>query len=463
MVAVTTGESTRRRSRLVAALIALLLAGIAVGGVYAATRAPTSASFLRVPWILSKGSNVNSLVPDLAVSPDQETVAVVWVDERAEGIRMGHVYLRAAPAAGAGWGNKVTVFSATEEAAVYRASIAVTASTAHVAYLVVGSNLFQLRHRTCQLPEGPCNDDEVIVRSGTHDISWVDLAIDDSGCPHMVWPEDPGDGPDIHYAADMGSGWVITDVATSESNQKPSIWMSGGYAHIAWLREDSERDTDVRYRRCHISTGCGSEVGLSGSPEPEEDYPPGVPVVAAGDGRVFVVWDRCANYLGGPHCDTFNLLYRRSNDNGNSWLTDTYEVGSAYTYTQYAEYLQYYDSISLLGSERKGRLKPSVAVSSGGWPAVAWHADRSEGDGTDYVIYYSYATSGTISSVDWITRTLLSGDREAVRVGSSIGVGREEGVECRDVGYMLEQTDWEVMYDSDIEYLEMYIPLVLKE
>jgi hypothetical protein len=455
-----------KQTRLAVLAFSLVLGVAAVVAVQAATGNGEVGSFLRVRTNVSESPTLASVVPDLAVSPDQDTVAVVWVEGYEPDVPVGHVYLRAAPALDVGWGSRLHVFTGTAETHVYKASVAITGSTAHVAYVVQGST-FEVRHRTCQLPDGPCNDDETAVSTTTNDIFWVDLALDESGYPQVVWPEKPADGVDVRYAAYTGSAWVITDVVTSESdyNHKPSVSWADGYAHVVWLRETSGPEYEALYKRCHPVTGCGSEFSLSGAPESENAYPPGSPVVAAGEGRVFAVWDRCAYYEAGPgeHCQDYNLLYRRSNDAGTSWLSDTFEVGSSYTYTEFAGYLQYYSSTTLMADERRGRLNPSVALSSDGWPAMAWHADRSPGGaGTDYVIYYAYSTSGTVNTVDWITRTVLSSSQEGIRVGGSIGVGREDGDECPDIAYIVAQSPWEVMYDSDREYLQIYVPLTLR-
>jgi hypothetical protein len=156
-------------------------------------------------------------------------------------------------------------------------------------------------------------------------------------------------------------------------------------------------------------------------------------------------------------------VYARSNDLGDSWLSDIVEVGSPYTYYAGSPNLQDYASTASLDEEHTRRLQPSISLNGAGWPAVAWHVDRSGGSGTDYAIYYSYGTTGTVSSVAWISPTVLSRGQATTLGSAQVGIGDVDGQECRDAAYMDEQTSWEVYYTSDAEYTQVFMPLVLRE
>jgi hypothetical protein len=454
--------------------------GAAIGvaaGLVAALATVVVAAPLGFPHVRSNLSRTAPRVsarPDLAVSPDGDRVVVAWTEEYRDGSgSKGHVYLRAASEGGGYWGSKITVFPGSDSACAYKAAVAVTGATAHVAYVVFNDSCgvptqMQVRYKTCDLSGGTCDSEEQTVASvdtSFHRITWADLTLDTEGNPHVVWVRYDKDGKygDIRYRARDGDSWGDReDVETSGNNGVPAIDWADGYAHVVWEEETEHR---IWYRRRGTS-GWDPSVSLCTK---QTAFPPGNPDVAAGMSRVFVVWNWCSD---GQDCEKYVMVYRRSNNRGSSWksdaINDTFEVGTDLGISSWSS-LEQYNSVGGDG----GRdyflqyLQPSIALNSDGWPAVVWHADRSGGAGTDYTIYYSHATSGSSTSVDWIIRTALDWGQPAVLGSAVVGVGEPEpGEQHLHIAYMQRpSTDvWEVYYDSNEPYADIRADsLVLKD
>jgi hypothetical protein len=113
-------------------------------------------------------------------------------------------------------------------------------------------------------------------------------------------------------------------------------------------------------------------------------------------------------------------------------------------------------------------LRPSIALNQQGWPAVAWHADRSsEDDVTDYAVYYSYAITGSDSGVDldWVAPTDLDQGRPSMLGSAAVGVGKSSGErQLLHFAYMQQVSPdaWDVYYDSNEELEYVYLPLMAR-
>lgn len=443
------GENCRRGARLVAATV---LAGVLLAGT--AWAAP-EAGFLHIRTNLSGTPGYMSAYPDLAVSADGNRVAVAWVDgyNRDAGYK-GHVYLRAASETD-GWGDKVQVFAGSSSACAYlRASVAITGTTAHLAYVVFENTCMspqntRVCYRACSLLDGSCGTPEEVASASSqsgYQITWADLALDATGNPRVVWARYYSNVSNIFYKA-RADGWpsgdgTLVDVSSNRKNNTPAIAWGDNYAHIVW---ENETDGGIGYRRCN-ATGCEeAPVYLY----KYSSYPPHNPDVAAGAGRVFVVWDVLAQ---SPN--EYFLLYRRSNDGGgnfNSWR----EVGTDE---------EAWSSLRPYSSNTTGflsYLRPAIALDAGGWPTVVWHAADS---GDSYVVYYTSAVSGTEATVSWNTPAPL---RLGQAGAATVGVGEPSGERHLHVAYMEGASvgDREVYYDSNESdrYKHIYLPLVLKD
>jgi hypothetical protein len=449
--------------RYAAAAVAVVLAGGVVVIMLTTVARSASAGFLHIRLNLSATRDYTSADPALAISPDHNWVAVAWVEGyvQSKTDSRGHVYLRAASESAGGFGSRIAVYTGSGSACAFdRAAVAVTGTTAHIAYTVYDDcdtpDYTRLYYRTCSLTSGTCGSSELITSTATSQywITWVDLAVDESGNPHVVFARYEYEASElvgkIFYAARNGGAWGNSEsVYGTGDNGTPAIAWGGSCAHVAWQSEGETLSRIIYKRRC--AGVWGAEINLYSA---AVGTPPHRPDVAARSGRVFVVWG--ARY--GTTPETYALIYARSNNNGTSFPSGGWrEVVSDYDASRYSDFTEYTPG----GAEATylEHLQPSIDLNDDGWPAVVWHTGGVTGT------YYSYAITGTTNSVDWITTTLLM---EGSSGAASVGFGEpiSETVPLLHFTYM-EMTDsaWDVYYDSSQEYDylgRIYLPLVLK-
>ena len=299
-------------------------------------------------------------------------------------------------------------------------------------------------------------------------VQFVGIAIDDKERPHVVWARYDEYGQDgaIRYRASDGTTWgdKLT-VRSGFDSSSPAVAWADGYVHVVW-EEVQGAGHQVWYRRQDAS-GWGPFEDLCTQ---QPTYVPGNPDVAAGNGTVFVVWDWCYALDGDSYCAQYDLVYRRSNDSGasDSWgshANETREVGTDYLYYG-LEPLTHYNSTNNPAEldESFLDLQPAIALNRDGWPAVVWQADRDGGEGTDYTVFVTYATTGTQDAVSWITPTVL-GWGGMTQTAATVGVGQPafDGEQHLHVAYMKDPATsaWEVYYDSNEydDYIHVYLPV----
>ena len=472
----TGGRECRRDMGVV---LAGVLAAMALAAVLAAVAmAAPRLGFIHIRTNLSLTQDLISARPDLEVSSNGDRVTVVWTEGYQQDLSHGHVYLRAASESGSGWGNKVEVFHGDNSICAAEAAVAVRGTTAHVAYIVGRGgeaygcaipDYYQVRYKTCSLTGGTCSsgegDEIVSVSASANSILEVDLAVDDSGIPHLVWSQGDGQGDNaaIHYKYKSGSWQSGADVATTGDNRAPAIAWSDGHAHVVWRKQDTSQ---IYYKRSSDPSSPWSNTLLKGGPHL------GDPAVAASGNRVLLTWDQCTTSSSGQDCEKYYLVYLRSNNNGSTWTsTDPLEVGTDHIPTNYSEE---YDSIDNTTGPNWSvylvSLQPSVALNDDGWPAVVWHVDSSGGSGNEYTIYYTYAISGTSSAVDWVfTSTVLNEYHPSWMGSAAVGVAGSGEEQHLHVAYMRKpskaSTDaWDVWYDSNERdhYKYIYLPLIFR-
>jgi hypothetical protein len=430
--------------------------------------------FLHIRTNLSRSSDRDSSFPEMDVSPDGNWVAVVWVEEYIEGDKdKGSVYLRAASEMGGGWGDRLSVFTAYSSAKAYDAAVAVAGSTAHVIYVMRDSSHFRVRYTTCALNTGNCTFRSEVTSTDAYEITWVDVALDGNARPHAVWAQYDFGGTNgrIWYKAYNGTTWVEEkEVSAGVGNNAPAIAWASDYAHVVW---QVGPDTNaIKYRRRHTAvTGGWDSTTLTPFPGGIL-FPTGTPDVAAWGDRVFVVWDWCYDTQLIPWndpnpCDTYNVVYRRSNDKGATGFELERSVGDT-------TFVQPYYSLDFQSTEAYLRtLQPSVDVNDDGWPTVVWHADRSSGhDGSDYAVYYNCAISSTATNVlSWTvagTGAVLNQYQPSMVSAPAVGVVGSGQDSLLHVAYMSQQYEgeaWDVFYDTNADasgYSYVYLPLIMR-
>jgi hypothetical protein len=435
-------------------LLATVFAAVAVAALLAvAARAAPQSGFLHVRRNLSETSRT-SANPDLAVSPDGDWVAVGWIEEYVGGVGyVGHAFLRAASESGGGWGDKVSVYTGDGDAcAYYKAAVAVTGTTAHVAYIVfepcIPPSLTRVHYQTCTLTSGQCGDPTQIVSSTAYLISQVDLALDAAGNPHVVWVryDENWDNGEIWYKSQTGGGWGDEEMipTTGDDSREPAIACGSSRAHVVWW-EESQDAIWYKWRNVDGSGGwTGERLYSANDPPSTGAVPPRNPDVAARGDDVVVVWDVRCDLLVIPEHEAYALLYKRSDDDGDNF-DSIREVGTGWpgwwSLTPYEP----------IGGEK--HLDPSIALNGDGDPAVVWHAGYSGGP---YAVYYSYVVTDT----GWITPTVLV---EGEMGATAVGVGEdEESGQFLHIAYMEQRSAWDVYYNSDGagDYEHVYLPLV---
>jgi hypothetical protein len=473
------------RRRGAAVVLAAGLAAVALAALLGALAMAAPLGFLHVRFNLSQTARRVSDPPDLAVSPAGDWVAVAWTEEYAVGAGYdkgrGHVYLRAAPETGGGWQSRIRVFTGTYNACASDVAVAVTGTMAHVAYVVFDETCdnptqMLVRHRTCSLTDGKCDDREERVGSTYNKkITWVDLALNTQGNPYVVWSQydENTKASKLFLRPSDDDGWGDTrEVESLYDSRKPAIAWADGYVHLVW-QEQSASGTRIRYQR---GTESESDPGWKWESDTrlcawQTRFLPRNPDVAARSGKVFVVWDWCSDIIT-TSCLQYRLAYRRSNDSGGNWglaENETREVGTDRLYYSPGERTQYRSTDDLAQrDESLVDLQPGIALNQAGWPAVVWHVDRNSGNvDPDYDIYCTYALTGTEDGVGWITPTVLGAGGGAL--GSAVvGVGEPEpgGEQHLHVAYARkpDTSNWDVYYDSNEGegYEHIHLPVVMR-
>jgi hypothetical protein len=462
-----------RGRRAAAVVLVSGLAAVALAMVLVTVATARPLGFLHLRTNLSLTETLVSAYPELAISPDGDRVITVWTEEHRSGVGFpkGDIWLRVASEVEGGWGEKVKIYESSDSACAYDVALAITDTDVHVAYIVFNDSCANPKqtlvyHNTCSLTTGQCSESPSLVASaGTerYKITWVDLALDAQGAPHIVWAQYDANGRNgvVYYRTRQGTEWGETErVTPSYGSNTPSIAWANGYVHVVWEDESEHR---IWYRQ-RGESGWDFPEPLMGQ---QTHYPPSHPDVAAQGERVFVVWDWCGDIDTTPPCWDYVLVYRRSNDNGTTW-GDTLEVG-----TDELGPVRHYDSVDdalVREAEYLLYLQPSIALNQDGWPSVVWHADRSGGGATgyDYAIYYSYAVTGTDTTVEWEWPAILT-DHQTDSLGApAVGIGEPGGggEQHLHVAYMQapELRACDVFYNSNegSQYEYIYLPITMR-
>jgi len=188
---------------------------------------------------------------------------------------------------------------------------------------------------------------------------------------HAVWQDTRDGNSEIFYkrSTNEGLSWEgdiqLTDIAGSKS--LPTVSAEGSNIHVTW-QDNRNGNFEIYYKR---STNNGvnwdSDLRLTNNTAVS-----GNSVVSAAGTFVNVIWrdTRSGNY---------EIFYKRSTDNGNSWSADT-----------------------MLTQHTTG-LASSISLASTGTNLhIAWSDSRHN---DDYEIYYKRSTNGGVS---WGTDTRLT-------------------------------------------------------
>jgi len=225
---------------------------------------------------------------------------------------------------GSGW-TLTEVVSANSTGNSFRPSLAVDlAGNVHIAWhdetdLGCGSDA-DVFYKRYEVGSGWTLTEVVSTEStlGSYDSS---LAVDSSGNVHIAWHDDTdlecASDRDIFYKRyEVGSGWTLTEVVSTESNGEswyPCLTVDlAGNVHIAW-HDDTDHagcgiDIDVFYKRYEVGSGWTSTDVLS-TESTHNSWNPCLAVDLAGN--VHIAWADYTEYAGcGSDPDIFYKYVR---------------------------------------------------------------------------------------------------------------------------------------------------------
>ncbi len=433
---------------------------------------------------LSDAPDLGSAPVGIAVSPDGDRVAVVWMEE-VEKLTEGSdsVWLRwSSESTGDGWSARVPVFSGTEQVcAEWPLAVAVTGTIAHVAYVVrtpcwnlQETMMTVLSYTTCHLTvDGSCDAAQTITstfaESGTPPpLYGVDIALDNEGDPHFVYVHQMWGYDSAVYYQEGGADEQVPD---SDHSSNPAIAWSDGYAHVVWEEEDGS-GFEIMYNRRSI-TGTWYHpfsAPTYGWGDTTPWYPRN-PDIAAYKNHVVVTWD----WQWTEDADQYVLAYTRYLTGTNERWMHAYEVGTqglveslmGEDWLRDPPYYTYTSMIDVSESPYLRRLQPSVALDRNGLPTVLWHADN----GT-YDIMYSRALSMTKSGTpifSWSEPMVLhlgtGGQSGSPVVAQAVVVSP-----ALHVAYLhAPMADWETYYmgrDAGYipgDYITAFLPIIMRQ
>ena len=436
---------------------------------------------------LSAVDERSSRFADVAVSLTGDRVVVVWGEEYTDTLadaetppRFGSVLLRwASGGTVSSWHDPVTIFTGSLQACASGARVAVTGTTAHIAYIVRRPCSVSLRSEVVYRPYslgGELGESHLITFTEQPDalFSDVDVAVDGQGNPHFVylyrWVEAQQEESRVFYRALSGGVLEAQEQVSDGKAEHPVIACDGAVVHAVW--EDLAEVGALIYRR-RVDGWEKETVDLAYNRGNEDDRPRN-PAVAARDGRVVVVWDWRWTGLSIP--DQYALAYAIYLPEVGDWLRAR-EVGTDVN-LRLSDPEHTYTSTGRIDwpSAHMWYLRPAVALDGEGRPAVVWHVNQGPIDlgNLDYDVMFIRAQTVTASGVSWLTPTVLVPNSGAVlHAASAVVAMAPVSPTLAHVAYMYNGTqalgygEWETYYVgvSDQEPPErpekVFLPVVL--
>ncbi len=431
-----------------------------------------------VPVLLSAPTAVCDLEPRSAISTDGGWLASVWIQGRKinDGcVSRGTAMLRwvTTDAAQTGWSNPIALPLPTEYATgcFVHTDVALDDSTAHVAATVWSpcddmSANSAILHYTCNLSTGACSPATIAsAQLGAEGMRFSDtrIVLDSQNRPHIVYGR--GDHTlaqgELFYTRNLGSGWTVPEQLSSENAYRPSLATSNGRIHVVWQYHRDYVDTlgrlrqrgDVHYRYCAEEGACNPVISyLYPTTLVEPTYP--IPDVAARGDRVILTWNVCADVDNNPPCESFYLIYARSDTNGSEFSAQPLEVGSDIELHSINISTRYYagsDDPENPGGEYGMHLNPSVAVDPAGLPYLVWQMQQ----GTGCVLTTTHAITAEEVGLGfiWAVGSLPQfGDGSDIRVYPSLSLATAGDTQALHLTYMhtWQEDQWnrsQVFYD----------------
>lgn len=382
---------------------------------------------------LSRNTGCTGVKPRAALSEDGAWLVAVWIEGDASSGQCrdsGKAVLRRAQRSGEtySWQEPQPVMDGqanANSACVTSMALQVRGGTAHLVTArrnpCLGENpISSIQYFTCELATGVCTAPESALSNTAVGqlIANAELYVDDGGAPHVVYSLSnlgvAGSG-EVYYLRKIGGSWQ----EAPGSNLSTGMWLgsqyvdppayaprvagSGNRLHVVWDAHAPSSGGIPIYRYCRIDDGiCPAEGGPKQiNPQWEGDMGTySLPIVAARGNRVLTIWHYCSeDPYAGPTCDRFQLIYSRSDDNGDNFTAPQVSedaVGGAYPYDPGAGF----PSTDAGTAAYNNQLQPSLALDTSGRPWVAWHAANNSAS-TAYMITTTIATGETGLTFNW--------------------------------------------------------------
>lgn len=327
-----------------------LLSGLLVA-LFAGLSQQAAAHLMHGPTLLSDpAAECSAVEPRLDTSADSQWLAITWIQstQNSSGYckdGQGRAVLRWATEGSAqtGWSAPLTVFDGSASGnCIVHADIAVHDTTAHIVatawspcYNTTDAYIY---YRTCDLTTGACSSQETVASTTSGRMLDARIALDDQGAPHVIYNmgQDDASGGEVYYARKSGSSWTtVTELSQNNNYCQSNAYRPG----IAWTQAtegsrllfvwENRSSKDLCYRVCPAGGTCTTTPVNFRPWTPQSETTAPLPVVVAQNNRVVLVWQVCVDVNPNPPCQSFDLLYARSNDGGTGFITNNErEVGT---------------------------------------------------------------------------------------------------------------------------------------
>ena len=477
---------------------------------------------------LSKSADRDS--GSAVIDADGGNVVVVWAEgSSARGLNDGVIKMSWSRVEDSTWLTRVVPLEGDVGYVHYHPAVALDGTTAHVVWVRedtagTGKGSTQIRYAQCSLSAGACGDS---VRISPDDGAYArlapDIAVDPFGVPHIVWVRQQGAlTGTVWYNNRVGGEWNTPEqvsggsAACEYTQDNPAIAVDDKHVYVTWDENvrhcAGARGTAGIYFRLRGSTSSAAGSGTSWWPQSEPwgkqlsqaaatslaapDQVDGFPVIGAGEGWVYVLWERLAYSETLPFYGTvytYSLAYRGFT--GTVAQQDWWPGGAS---ADRWAVLPFTDTSATDTAEYYAGLRPMLDM-VGRTPHVAWHhwdapvlsAAEDELSLLDelpnehlvdshYPYKVSYATyrSGVDprdldgARVSWVSRTVQVFDTDRILAWPDLALASTDGgrthvlhaaVHRRREFVPADQSyAWDVLYTNDNVYNSIYFPVLFK-
>jgi len=449
-------------------------------------RSPLAAStkWVRVTTNLSGKSNLHSVYPDVAVSSDGQYVAVVWQEQAAGDSKLqGHIYIRCAQEDTPGWGAKRSVPGSYHSVGGRQRRGQMPAVALHGNQVhVVWSGGFEEdpddTYDKIYYQVGTIGTDNLVTGWDANSVQTVasvpgatlgplDIDVDDSGQPHVVWQRENADNTrHIYYNTLDGGAWGTPEKVSRNAdtrNQYPAVAVEGTTAHVTWVGGTisgtvSIAGGDVYY--AHSDDDWAAPEGVTSlSPSYWEPQHPSIAVM---DNQVGIAWETWKDFGDADKVDANDLwsVYYATKNGG--WSEEKFgdDFYPHYLKSDGTEYDEYVRSVRPCLAYASNPLTPTEPT-----PHIALARTRTNGLlGTMRTAWYVRDDGG------WAWETIpLGGSGGGERGAARMAIGHYGGEDHVHFVYQAvvrtEAEDpytnwWDVFYTSDEIYNSVYYPTV---